>query len=88
MEFKTEGHNMVVDSEKLFSSNEADSYPLVLTTYEIVCSKGYDDQTRDMVKDFLNVALDSQDDELAAEGFIPVSGTHAERLREAVNAIS
>ena len=40
-----------------------------------------------MVKDFLNVALDSQDDELAAEGFIPVKGAHAERLREAINAI-
>ncbi|QPK82951.1 phosphate ABC transporter substrate-binding protein PstS [Corynebacterium qintianiae] len=88
LEFKTEGHNMVVDAEKLFTMDGADTYPLVLTTYEIVCSKGYDEQTRDMVKDFLNVALDSQDDELAAEGFIPVSGAHADRLREAVNAIS
>ena len=63
------------------------AYPLVLTTYEIVCSAGYDESTSKMVKDFLNVALDSQDDELAAEGFIPVAGAHAERLREAVNAI-
>ncbi|WP_115685900.1 phosphate ABC transporter substrate-binding protein PstS [Corynebacterium senegalense] len=87
MTFKTEGHNMVVDSAALFASNEAETYPLVLTTYEIVCSAGYDKQTSDMVKDFLNVALDSQDDELAAEGFIPVKGAHADRLREAVNAI-
>ncbi|MEX3504527.1 phosphate ABC transporter substrate-binding protein PstS [Corynebacterium sp. LK2510] len=87
MEFTTEGHDMVVDSAALFASNAADSYPLVLTTYEIVCSAGYDEQTSNMVKDFLNVALDSQDDELAAEGFIPVQGRHAERLREAVAAI-
>ena len=57
------------------------------TTYEIVCSAGYDKQTSDMVKDFLNIALDSQDSELADEGFIPVKGAHAERLREAINAI-
>ncbi|MEH0147216.1 phosphate ABC transporter substrate-binding protein PstS [Corynebacterium sp. Q4381] len=87
LEFKTTGHNMVVDSSALFASNEADSYPLVLTTYEIVCSAGYDEATSNMVKDFLNVALDHQDDELADEGFIPVSGAHAERLREAINAI-
>ena len=87
LEFKTEGHNMVVDSDKLFKTDAAGAYPLVLTTYEIVCSAGYDEATSKMVKDFLNVALDSQDDELAAEGFIPVKGAHAERLREAINAI-
>ena len=87
LEFTTEGHNMVVDSEKLFTTDADGAYPLVLTTYEIVCSAGYDEATSKMVKDFLNVALDSQDDELAAEGFIPVKGAHAERLREAINAI-
>ena len=87
LEFTTEGHNMVVDSEKLFTTDADGAYPLVLTTYEIVCSAGYDEETSHMVKDFLNVALDSQDEELADEGFIPVKGTHAERLREAINAI-
>ena len=87
MEFKTEGHNMVVDADKLFASDAADSYPLILTTYEIVCSAGYDEATSNQIKDFLNLALDHQDDELEAEGFIPVTGAHAERLREAVNAI-
>ncbi len=87
MKFSTEGHNMVVDSEALFASKDADSYPLILTTYEIVCSAGYDAATAGMVRDFLNVALDSQDSELESEGFIPVSGAHAERLREAINAI-
>lgn len=87
LEFTTEGHNMVVDSEKLFTTDAEGAYPLVLTTYEIVCSAGYDEETSNMVKDFLNVALDSQDEELADEGFIPVKGTHAERLREAINAI-
>ncbi len=88
LEFKTEGNDMVVDSDALFASTEADAYPLVLTTYEIVCSAGYDEETANMVKDFLNVSLDAQDDELEDAGFIPVTGKLAERLREAVNAIS
>lgn len=87
LEFTTEGHNMVVDSEKLFTTDAEGAYPLLLTTYEIVCSAGYDEETSNMVKDFLNVALDSQDEELADEGFIPVKGAHAKRLREAINAI-
>ena len=88
MEFKTEGHNMVVDSKALFAQHENGAYPLVMTTYEIVCSAGYDDSTANLVKDFLNIALDRQDSELEGEGFIPVSGSHLERLRDAVNAIN
>ncbi|AGF73360.1 phosphate ABC transporter substrate-binding protein PstS [Corynebacterium halotolerans] len=87
LEFQTEGHNMVVDTEALFAQNQEGSYPLVLTTYEIVCSAGYDEETSNMVKDFLTVALDSQDEDLEALGYIPVTGTHHERLTAAVEAI-
>ena len=86
--FKTEGHNMVVDSTKLYEQNAAGTYPLVLTTYEIVCSAGYDDQVRGQVKDFLNISLDSQDDTLAQLGYIPVKGKLAQQLREAIDAIA
>ena len=86
--FKTEGHNMVVDSTKLYEQNAAGTYPLVVTSYEIVCSAGYDDQVRGQVKDFLNVSLDSQDDTLAQLGYIPVKGKWAQQLREAIDAIA
>lgn len=88
LEFTTSGHNMVVDSEALFTSQDEGSYPLVLTTYEIVCSAGYDAATRDQVKDFLTVALANQDSQLEELGYIPVTGKHLERLTEAVEAIS
>ena len=87
-EFKGEGNDLVVDSKALFASKNEGAYPLVLTTYEIVCSKGYDEETKNMVKDFLTVVLESQDEELADAGFIPVSGTFAERLKTSVDAIS
>lgn len=87
LQFTSEGHDMVVDTEALFASDAEGSYPLILTTYEIVCSAGYDESTSAMVKDFLTVALDNQDEGLAELGYIPVTGTHAERLAEAVDAI-
>lgn len=87
MEFKTTGHNMVVDATKLFQQKAKDTYPLVLTTYEIVCSKGYDQETTNRVKDFLTVALDNQDG-IAEDGFIPVTkGDHYNRLKDAIAAI-
>ena len=88
VQFKSEGHDLVVDSKSLFASNNEGAYPLVLTTYEIVCSKGYDETTKNMVKDFLTIVLESQDEELEDAGFIPVSGEFADKLKASVDAIS
>ncbi|MCT1452250.1 phosphate ABC transporter substrate-binding protein PstS [Corynebacterium sp. p3-SID1145] len=88
VQFKSEGNDMVVDSKALFASKNEGAYPLILTTYEIVCSKGYDEETKNMVKDFLTVVLDSQDEELADAGFIPVKGEFADKLKTSIDAIS
>lgn len=86
LEFASEGNDMVVDTEALFAQTDEGSYPLILTTYEIVCSAGYDEETQSRVKDFLTVALENQD-AIAEYGFIPVEGGHYDRLAEAVAAI-
>ncbi|ART20606.1 phosphate ABC transporter substrate-binding protein PstS [Corynebacterium striatum] len=87
--FKETGseHNMVVDSEALFGSDTAGAYPLILTTYNIVCSAGYDEETSALVKAFMKTALDNQSADLEAAGFIPVTGSHLDRLKAAVEAI-
>lgn len=86
--FKTEGHNMVVDTDALFAMDEEGAYPLVLTTYEIVCSAGYDEQTRGLVKNFLKVVLEEgQGPELEELGYIPVQGEFKDKLSAAVDAI-
>ena len=59
----------------------------VLTTYEIVCSAGYDDNTAKLVKNFLNTILDNQNDELADQGYIPVDGEFKSKLEESVDAL-
>lgn len=88
--FSGEGHNMVVDSTALFSMNAEGAYPLVLTTYEIVCSDYTNTNNPEAgasLKEFLQLALDNQDEELASRGYVPVTGKHAERLQSAVDAI-
>lgn len=88
VEFKTDGHNMVVDADALFAMDEEGAYPLVLTTYEIVCSAGYDEQTRDLVKNFFKVVLEQgQGQELEDLGYIPVQGDFKQKLTDAVDAI-
>ena len=86
MEFTTEGNNMVVDADALFASDAG--YPLILTTYEIICSGGYTEDEANLVKDFLMTALAYQDEGLSEAGHIPVSGGHYDRLVEAVEAIN
>ena len=89
LEFKeTESeHNMVVDSDALFASDDEGAYPLILTTYNIVCSAGYDEETSALVKAFFTTVLDHQDDQLASQGFIPVEGAHLDKLKAAVDAL-
>lgn len=87
LEFTTEGNNMVVDAEKLFASDAEGAYPLILTTYEIVCSAGYDEETQKLVKAFMQTILDNQNADLESRGYVPVSGAHLERLQAAVDAL-
>lgn len=81
-------NDLVVDTDALFAMTEEGAYPLVLTTYEIVCSSGYDDQTRDLLKNFLTVVLEKgQSQELEDLGYIPVDGDYKAKLKGAVDAI-
>ena len=85
--FKGEGNDLVVDTEALYKEKEEGQYPLVLTTYEIVCSAGYDEETAALVKNFLYTILENQGSELEAEGYIPVDGEFKSKLEKAVDAL-
>ncbi|KKO83996.1 phosphate-binding protein [Corynebacterium otitidis] len=94
VEFAGEGNDMVVDSEALFAMNEEGAYPLVLTTYEIVCSDYSNandpEGTADLLKEFLENALETQqEDAYLSAGFIPVEtgSAHYDRLATAISEI-
>ena len=86
--FAAEGNDLSLDLNSLYGTKEAGAYPLVLATYEIVCSKGYDAETAEAVKSFLTVAASQGQEGLSEAGYIPLPDTFKERLVGSIDAIS
>lgn len=85
--FAHEGNDLVLDLNSIYGTKEAGAYPLMLATYEIVCSKGYDADTAAAVKSFLTVAANYGQDGLPAAGYVPLPDAFKQRLLTSVNAI-
>jgi phosphate transport system substrate-binding protein len=86
--FKAEGMDLALDLNALYGTKEAGVYPLMLATYEIVCSKGYDPDTAAAVKSFLTVAANQGQANLSAAGYVPLPDAFKERLLKSVDAIA
>lgn len=85
---KGEGNDLVLDTSSFYTPTEAGAYPIVLATYEIVCSKYPEGDVAPAVKAFLTAALGPGQNGLEDNGYIPVPAAFKERLTNAVNAIS
>ena len=86
--FKGDGNDLTLDLNSLYGTKEAGAYPLVLATYEIVCSKGYDADTAAAVKSFLTVSANQGQAGLSAAGYIPLPDAFKERLSKSIDAIA
>ncbi|OBJ70220.1 phosphate ABC transporter substrate-binding protein PstS [Mycobacterium sp. 1274756.6] len=85
---KGQGNNLVLDTVSFYKPTEAGAYPIVLATYEIVCSKYPDAQVGTAVKAFLQSTIGAGQDGLADHGYIPIPDAFKSRLTTAVDAIS
>jgi phosphate transport system substrate-binding protein len=85
--FAGSGNDLELDLKSLYSTKEPGAYPLVLATYEIVCSKGYDAATSAAVKSFLTVAANNGQSGLSAAGYIALPDQFKQRLLTSINAI-
>ena len=83
-----QGNDLVVDTYSFYKPAEAGSYPIVLATYEIVCSKYADSRVAAAVKAFLQSTIGGGQNGLADNGYIPVPGSFKSRLSAAIDAIS
>jgi phosphate transport system substrate-binding protein len=86
--FAAEGNDLTLDLASLYGTKEPGAYPLVLATYEIVCSKGYDADTAAAVKSFLTVAANAGQANLSPAGYVPLPAAFKERLVTSIDAIS
>lgn len=82
-----DSNDMRLDLRSLYGTKQAAAYPLVLVTYEIVCSKGYDPDTSAAVKSFLKTASTSGQDELSSAGYVRLPDQLKRRLSAAIDAI-
>ncbi len=83
-----QSNDLVLDPLSLYKPAEAGAYPIVLATYEIVCSKYPDAATGAAVKAFLQAAIGPGQDGLDQYGAVPLPESFASRLRAAVDAVS
>ena len=70
---KGTGNDLVLDTTSFYKPTEPGAYPIVLATYEIVCSKYADADTGKAVKAFLQATRSAPDrTDLADNGYIPI----------------
>lgn len=85
--FAGKGNDLVLDLNSMYATKAPGVYPLMLATYEIVCSKGYDRGTSAAVISFLTAAANNGQAGLTQAGYIPLPDKFKERLLTAISAI-
>jgi phosphate transport system substrate-binding protein len=88
VKIKGQGNDLVLDTSTFYKPTAAGSYPIMLGTYEIVCSKYPEADVAPAVKAFLTVATTSGQNGLADNGYIPLPDKFKGQLTTAINAIS
>jgi phosphate transport system substrate-binding protein len=86
--FVGQGNDLVVDTSSFYKPTQAGAYPIVLATYEIVCSKYPDSATGAAVKAFMQTTIGNGQAGLEQYGYIPMPSSFQSKLAAAVNGIS
>ena len=85
---KGQGNDLILDTLSFYKPMQSGTYPIVLATYEVVCSKYSDSQVGTAVKAFLEATIGPGQNGLADNGYIPIPDAFKSRLSTAVNAIA
>ncbi|QIS08577.1 phosphate ABC transporter substrate-binding protein PstS [Nocardia arthritidis] len=88
VKIKGEGNDLVLDTSSFYKPTTAGAYPIMLATYEIVCSKYKDADVAKAVKAFLTSAITNGQQGLDGAGYIPIPDQFKTKLTTAINAIS
>jgi phosphate transport system substrate-binding protein len=82
------GNDLVLDLSSFYNPTQDDVYPIVMATYEVVCSKYPDPQVGQAVKAALQATLGPGQIDLDKHGYIPLPPDFQSRVSSAVSAIS
>ncbi len=83
-----EGNDLVVDTSAFYQPTQSGAYPIILATYEIVCSKYADAATGQAVRAFLQSTVGQGQADLEDFGYFPLPTGFQSKVATAVNAIA
>jgi phosphate transport system substrate-binding protein len=83
-----DGNNLKLDINSIYATSAPGTYPLVLATYEIVCSKGYTPDVSQALKSFMKVAVTTGQAKLSDAGYTPLPDAFKTKVMTAVDAIA
>lgn len=83
-----QGNDLVLDTVSFYKPTQPGAYPIVLATYEIVCSKYPDAQVGTAVKAFLQSTIGAGQNGLQNNGYVSIPDEFKSRLSTAINAIA
>lgn len=81
------GNDLKLDTSSFYKPTEVGAYPIVLATYELVCSKYPDADTGTAVKAFLQSTIGEGQAGLADGGYVPLPSDFRSKVETAVNAL-
>src|SRR5271163_1679033 len=85
---KGQGNDLVLDLSKVYATGTPGAYPILLASYELVCSKYPDAQAGTAVKAFMQSTITTGQQGLTPLGYIPLPADFQTRVAAAVNSIS
>ena len=83
-----QGNNLVLNISSFYKPTQTDAYPIMLASYELVCSKYADTQTATAVRAFLQSTLGPGQADLEDYGYFPLPDQFQPKVLSAANAIS
>lgn len=83
-----QGNDIVLDLTKIYNPTEKGAYPIMLASYEIVCSRYPNPEIGKAVKAFLQATVTTGQAGLNPIGYIPLPPDFQSRVAAAINAIS
>jgi len=81
------GNDLKLDTSSFYTPTAAGAYPIVLATYEVVCSKYPDAETGKAVKAFMQSTIGGGQAGLVENGYVPLPEDLHAKVQTAVNAI-
>jgi phosphate transport system substrate-binding protein len=83
-----QGNDLVLNISSFYKPTQTGAYPIMLASYELVCSKYGDAQTATAVRAFMQSTLGPGQADLEDYGYFPLPDQFQPKVLSAVNAIS